>query len=218
MADEPDTTSARLASITMTVQQPARTDGYRPISDSLWVWAAILGFPSIEESRLLTSGARRLDSGHRQLERVREGIDTAPPEGSVGGRERMHEVIGDAEMAVIALDKALDVVVSLSGRYHLPMAVPASVTRNKQFIADLRDHYSHIDERALGRVDWQPDAKAEEAWDFVSLLADRTFADGHGSLGIDEEATELCIAARGYLVQAWAHLVARAREEAEATS
>jgi hypothetical protein len=209
--DEAETTTAQLA-ITMKVEQPARSDGYRPISDSLWVWGTILGFPSIGESRLLTSGARRLDSGHHQLERVREGIDTAPPEGSVGSRERMHEVIGDAELAVIALDKALDIVVSLPDRYQLPIAVPATVTVKRQFIAELRNHYAHIDERALGKVHRQVNPKAEEAWDFVSLLADRTFTDGHGSLRIDDEATELCIAARGYLVRAWTHLVERARE------
>jgi hypothetical protein len=204
-------TPAQIA-ITMTVEQPMRIDGYRPISDSLWVWGTILGFPPIEQSRLLWSGARRLDSGHRQLERVRHGIDTAPPEGSVGGRERMHEVIGDAELAVIALDKAIDIVVCLSGRYQVPGSVPPVVQAKRQLVADLRNHYAHIDERALGRVHGHPTPKSEDAWEFVSLLADRTLTDGNGSLGIDQDATDLCIAARDYLVKAWADLVARARQ------
>lgn len=209
-AEERTTEPAQLAG-TMKVQGEARVDGYRPICDALWVWGTLLGFPSIEGRRLMSSAARRLDSGHLQLERVRQGIETAPPEGSIAGRERMHEIIGDAELSVIALDKALDIVVSLPGRYRLPIPVPTVVMENKQLLADLRDHYSHIDERAFGKVLGVADAKAEEAWDFASLVADRTFTDGHGSLHIDGEATALCIAARDCLVKAWAHLVARAR-------
>jgi hypothetical protein len=76
------------------IEGQARGDGDRPISDALWVWASFLGFPSTEASRLISSGARRLDSAHLQIERVRTGIDTAPPEGSIAFRERLHEVIG----------------------------------------------------------------------------------------------------------------------------
>lgn len=109
------------------IQGQARSDGYRPVCDTLWVWGTLLGFPSLEEYRLILSAARRLDSGHRQIERVREGIATSPPEGSIAAREAMHEIIGDAELAVIALDKALDIIVSLSGRYQLTRSMPALV-------------------------------------------------------------------------------------------
>lgn len=193
------------------IQGEARSDGYRPICDALWVWGTLLGFPSLEEYRLISSAARRLDSGHRQIEQVREGIATAPPEGSIAAREAMHEIIGDAELAVIALDKTLDIIVGLPGRYRLTLSMPALVPQKRQLIADLRDHYAHIDERALGKVRGKPNPRAEDAWEFVALLVDRKLTDGHGSLGIDDEATELCVEARGYLLAAWTQLVARGR-------
>ncbi len=207
MTYETQTQAAQLSARGV-IQGEARGDGYRPICDALWVWASMLGFPPLAEWRLISSGARRLDSAQLQIERVRHGIETAPPEGSIAHRERAHEVIGDAELAVIALDKALDIIVSLPGRYRLSGAVPPIVTAKRQLIADLRDHYSHIEERAFGKVKERPDPKAKEAWDFVSLLVDRRFTDGHVTLGLDTEATELCVAARGYLLNAWTQLVA----------
>lgn len=75
----------------------------------------------------------------------------------------------------------------------------------------MRDHYAHIDERALGKVHRKPNPRAEDAWEFVALLVDRQLTDGHDSLGIDGEATDLCVSARDYLVAAWTQLLAQGR-------
>lgn len=161
---------------------------------------------------MLWSAARRLDSGHLQIERVREGIATMPALGSPAGRWRMHEVIGDAELAIIALDKALDVIIDkLTGSFRLELPVPRLVRIKRPLVARLRDHYSHIDERALGKVWGKANPEAEQAWDFAALFEDRKLTDGTESLSIDDEATELCVAARGHLVAAWAQLVERGR-------
>jgi hypothetical protein len=203
---------ANIGPITTTIECPPRGDGYRPICDPLWVWGRILGFPSIEEYRLLWSAARRLDSGHLQIERVREGIATMPPPGSPAGRSRMHEVIGDAELGIIALDKALDVIVNkLAGIFRVELPVPSLVRAKRPLVERLRDHYAHIDERALGKVWGKASPEAEQAWKFVALFEDRKLTDGTASLSIDDEATELCLAARGYLLAAWPQLVERGR-------
>jgi hypothetical protein len=78
----------------------ARADGYRRICDAFWSWGYLLGFRPIEEVRLLMAGARRLDSGHLQVERVRSGIEHMAPEGSIAFREDLHEIVGDAERAL----------------------------------------------------------------------------------------------------------------------
>jgi hypothetical protein len=68
------------------IVRPARPDGYRPITDPLWVWGRILGVPNDEAWRLFWSAARRLDTGHRQVERIRDAIENLPPTESPAGR------------------------------------------------------------------------------------------------------------------------------------
>jgi hypothetical protein len=194
------------------IEQPPRSDGYRPICDPLWAWGTLLGLPSAEEYRLVWSAARRLDSGHRQIERVREGIETLPPHGSIAGRQAMHEIIGDAELAVMALDKTLDIVVDkLTGLCRVTRPIPTLILQKRPLLERMRDHYSHIDERAFGRVKGKLNPAAEEAWEFPALFVDRKLTDGTDSLGVDGEATELCIAARDHLVASWKQLVQRGR-------
>ncbi len=112
---------------------------------------------------------------------------------------------------MIALNKALEIIVSIPGRYAVGRSIPPEITQHVGLLERLRHHYEHIDERALGKVKGQVTPHAEEAWDFVSLVASRTLTDGRGALGIDAEATSLCLAARGYLIGAWTELVRRAR-------
>lgn len=201
--------------MTGVIQGEARGDGYRPISNSLWTWATVLGsFPSIEATRLLMAGARRLDSGHLQIERVRKGIEDMRPEGSVGFREDVHQIVGDAEAAVVALSKALNIAGSLSGRYGVQLTIPAVLVEQRPLLLRLRDHYEHIDERALGRVKNVASADAENAFEFPALFLDRKLTDGTDALDVDAEATGLCLAARGYLLGAWTELVAAARSTA----
>jgi hypothetical protein len=196
------------------IESPPREDGYRPICDPLWVWAALAGAPSRTESRVGHTPARRLDAGHLQIERVRDGINRlqsgTPPLGSPAGRAVMHEVIGDAELAIIALDAAITIAVSLTGRYRVTAGLPALVGRKQTLVRNLRDHYSHVKERALGYVPEDRDVRFEDAFNFDALINDREYTEGADSLGIDAEATELIVATRDYLVRVWTELVARA--------
>jgi hypothetical protein len=199
--------------IKATIECPPRSDGYRPIADPVFVWGRTLGMPPLAEYRLVLAAARRLDSGHLQLERVREGIATAPPMGSPAGRWRLHEVVGDAELTIIALDKSLDIILKkLTGSARVSQPIPAIIRSKQPLMGRLRDHYEHIEERALGKIRGKNDRQAEGAWELSSLFSERKFTDGIDSLGIDEEATALCLASRSYLLGAWSQLVERARQ------
>lgn len=100
-----------------------------------------------------------------------------------------------------------------AGATGLPSPFRRSPLKKEALITSLRDHYSHIDERAIGRVWGKPDAKAEEAFEFLALLGERAITDGNDTLGVDAEATEVCIALRDYLVKAWSEVVARSNTE-----
>lgn len=198
------------------IERPPRADGYRPISDPLWVWAALGGGASpIEQLRLVLLAARRLDSGHSQLIRVREAITSAPPLGSPAGRQAAHDLWGEAEMGIWALDKALEIALGLCGRFQVKATVPAVLRDKAPLISRLRNHYAHMDERALGKLKGHHDpAAVAEAFQFDALVLERRFTDGHDSLDLDDETTDLCIETRNYLVATWIELVAQAEEPA----
>jgi hypothetical protein len=215
-AEETKGVAIEVPSAEARIEQPARPDGYRPITDPLWVWGRILGVPSDEAWRLFWSAARRLDTGHRQVERVREAIEVLPPTESPAGRQAVQEVIGDAESAIWALDKALDIAVGIPGRFRVAGALPKIIGEKRPLIQALRDHYSHIDERALGKVKEKADPTAEDAFEYAAIFTRHEFTDGTDSLGIDEEATDLCIATRDYLVGAWTRLTGEAHNKRQA--
>jgi hypothetical protein len=208
--------SSRSARRTSRADRP-HADGYRPICDPLWSTAAIFGAPSRPDTLLILSAARSLDTAHLQIERVRSGLtdiaDGTSPIGSPAGRAAMYAVIGDAEHAMIALALVLRVIRKLDRDYDLSVSPPGVVMQKRRLIKRLRDHYSHVDERAFGLVRKKPDVRAEEAFEFGALLASRKFTDGKVSLKIDADATKLFNAARGYLIDAWRELVEKAVAE-----
>jgi hypothetical protein len=186
-----------------------RPDGYRPTMEAFVRWTLFRGAPPAKERRLILSAARRLDAGHLQVERVRDGIANLPPDGSIAHREEICRIFGDAELAMVALSKALHITVGLSGRYGIRATVPEIVTRQRPLILKMRDHYEHIEERAFGKIKGAPSPDAEGAWEQVKLFTERAFTDGTDTLGIDGETTELCIVTRDYLVAAWFQVVER---------
>jgi hypothetical protein len=206
---EPQNVTIYVDAVEGKIEELPRPDGYRPISDPLWTWAAlvggIVGPPTNESMRLFLAAARRLDAGHRQIERVRQALDGLPSDGVP--RQAVHDVTGDAELAIIALDTALDIAVSLSGRYKIERPFPRLVAEIHPLVARLRDHYAHIDERAVGRIKSKVDPSAEDAFHIDALAERRVFTDGSETLGVDDEATRLCIETRDYIVGAWGDVV-----------
>lgn len=113
-------------------------------------------------------------------------------------------------MGIWALDKAFEIALSLCGRFQVTGAVPAVLREKAPFVARLRDHYAHMDERALGKLKGRHDSgAAAEAFQFDTLFTQRNFTDGRDSLGLGNEMTELCVETRDYLMAAWTELVAR---------
>ena len=195
------------------IRASVRKDGYLPIAFPLLLWGRVVdGTPYRDEWRFGWSAARRLDAAHIQFERVREALDRAPIANRLNGPV-LHDVIGDAEMGIWALDKAIEIASCLSGRFGVEVPFPALVADKRPLIASLRDHYSHIEERVLGKVKQKIDDRAEEAFEYEALVLCRELTDGHDTLGIDAEATILCKTLRTYLYEAWRDLTRREGRE-----
>jgi hypothetical protein len=189
-----------------------RRDGYRPIVEPLWAWAQTVGIPQRQQSLLVLSAARRLDTGHLQVERVRDGIDSLLSLSSPAGREQLYEVLGDAEIALIALNRAITMAAKLNGLYRLPVSYPKIVSEKRSLLDNLRDAYEHVTiahwiastgRRRGKRRCWGSGRSA-------SLLRSAGSPMATTHLGLHEEMTRLVIATRDYLVKSWAELVARA--------
>jgi hypothetical protein len=191
------------------VVAPPRPDGYRPIADACSIWGGFLP-PAPEPWRFVLSAARRCDSAHLLIQRVREGIEAMndPKQGPLPWRRKAHEVIGDAEAALTAMHRAVAMSRTFNRRFYVTTRLPESVAEKAEHIRRLRDAYEHIEERAVGNVRRLPDPDALSAFAFQSLFERRTVTYGGSSLSIDQEATGLLIALRDYIWASWLEVCA----------
>jgi hypothetical protein len=100
-------------------------------------------------------------------------------------------------MALIALNRAM----SMIGRMpRHPFTTPPFVAWKLRQVVRLRDAYEHIEDRALGQVRNRPDPVALTAFD-LSLFGERRMRYGSSEIGIDYEATQLCLLLRRHLLR-----------------
>ena len=198
---------------------PPGPDGYRLIEFGIVIGSAMVGYPLDESFRYITSAAGRLDTAHRQFGRVREELDNYDPTAPVDFAS-VGQIVGDAQLAMIALYRALDAAKKLPASLQLGIRYPAfppSVSRKIQTVAALRHAYEHIDERAVGRI--RRKNRPEEARlvfvGLIDLLEHRRARIGRRSLAVDNEASDLMVATRLYLVRAWTGLCIRRAEYPE---
>ncbi len=89
------------------VSSPPRPDGYQPLAVGILVWAGIANFPRDKhqvELHFMTTAARRLDLAHVMIERVRNGIEVHR---QAWDPERWLTLLGDSEMSMVSLHKAI---------------------------------------------------------------------------------------------------------------
>ena len=202
------------------ITAPPAKDGYRPITDTLWTWARIGAsggtHPTLEEHRYVLSAARRCDSAHRQLLRIRHALvelehldEQTLTTGGPGLRRMLHDVLGDVDLFLVALYRAIDMVLKLKTHFGVTAPVPPLVDSKRASVKELRDAFEHIEDRALGMVKKRqhPDAVSLfDSYKTVFVAEEVTYA-GH-TLALGREATELLIELRNYLRDAWAELCA----------
>lgn len=101
-------------------------DGYKPLSNTIWTWMAIGPPPGTEElARYLLAAARRLDTSYRGFVRVRHALE-ALEETMPGPLARLavFEIVGDIEVAVVALGRVVDMAVDVGRITKAPVAHP----------------------------------------------------------------------------------------------
>lgn len=196
-----------------------RPDGYRPITAMLWVWPTFAGAPSHDAWRFVLSAARRLDVAHRQLERLREAVDRTASmlQGATGtspaSREALFEAIGEAELFMVGLYRALRMAADVGSKFEVSSPPPKTLIESLIDVKEIRDAFEHIDERALSLRHKKPDGAALTVFEFQGFLfKERILRYHQWSLGIDDQATELTISARDHIVKAWTELCGKPKE------
>jgi hypothetical protein len=153
---------------------PAGEDGYSPLTNTIWTWMNIGPAPNSEMlTRYLLAAARRLDTAHRRFQRVRQRLDDfdrmAP---GPHARQAVFEIVGNIEITVVALSRAIDMATKLGGLAPISTSVPANVVARMATLTELRNAYEHIEDRAQGQVWSKPDPQALTIFDWSSLFQD----------------------------------------------
>jgi len=163
-------------------QFPPDEDGYASLAITLWTWLSVGPPPGTAYENLvryLLAAARRLDLAHRQFQRIRRDLDelgNLPPGPQT--RRAVFDIVGEIEMAVVALSRAVDMATKLPNLTTVPTPVPASMTAAVKTLTQLRNAYEHIEDRAQGQVLGKPDPVALTIFDWTSLLMDGAITYG----------------------------------------
>jgi hypothetical protein len=167
---------------------------------------------ALPKADVITMGMVLHNWNLEQKKQLMRAAYDALPDG--GAFITVENVIDDARREnAFGLLMSLNMLIETGDGFAARCAARSSLGPRRSFglVRSLRDHYSHIDHRALGLIKGKPDATAEEAFEYEALVGRRILADGKDTLGIDEEATRLCIAVRDCLVAAWVEVVGQAR-------
>jgi tetratricopeptide (TPR) repeat protein len=199
------------------MSEPPRPDGYEPLAIGLMVYAGAAGFPREEKFWYVASAARRLDAAHRLFEEVRKGLDDYKTTG--GHIADLFDILGDIELAIVAMHRAIDMAGEASHKLNLSSTLPANIEHKRKAIKELRDAFEHIDDRALGNIRRGKSDKQQAHTLFANifgkagigqtLLTQRKLTYRQWWLEIDTEATELFKAVRKYLRDAGVELIDR---------
>jgi hypothetical protein len=176
-----------------------------------WIlFLAMLGVgPDPEPYRYLVSAARRCDSARRQFLRVREILAEINPEGSRDQDDVLPTLaaIGDTEMAVTALYRALDMADQARGLFRVQLKLPPALRGKKRALLRLRDAYEHIDQRARGLArDTTDPSEILSVFDFSDLLDEDAITYAGERFDINTETTGILVVLRDFIVDEWIEL------------
>lgn len=176
-------------------------DGYATVTNTLWSWLMIGTPQSLNTIRFLLTTARRLDASHRLLELVRARlVEFENTEHAIPKRNLLYDIIGVVEMAIVTLNRALQMASQINTKFSFSVPFPSLVVAKLTDIKAIRDAYEHNEDRALGLVRGKPHADALSVFNHSRLLEDHVVVYGNHELNIDDEASKLLIETRSYLM------------------
>ncbi|MDL5055394.1 hypothetical protein QQ056_17835 [Oscillatoria laete-virens NRMC-F 0139] len=191
------------------------SNGYASITNTIWTWLTF--YPTIESKplpdeipRFLLSAARRLDASHESFLLLHNKIENLKTvECGIKQRNLAFEIMGFVEIAIVAMNRALEMALQLHERYSLEASFPLSVRNKIPSLREMRNAYEHIEDRALGYVRGKPHIDAISIFNRERLYTEGIATYGNHELDIYNEAIQLLIDTRQYLKEATAEIASR---------
>lgn len=183
-------------------------DGYASIANTVWTWLSL--YPTLfhkivseEVSRFLLSAARRLDASYEAFSLTRSKLkELDAVEYGIRQRHLIFEIMGLVEMAIVAINRALQMALQIHKRYSVNVHFPDSVRDKLPPLKKMRNAYEHIEDRALGRVNNKPHIDALSVFNYERLFEEGIATYSSYELDIHNETTQLLIDTRQYLKEA----------------
>ena len=142
---------------------PKGYGGYAPVANTVWTWYSIVG-ERVGLFVYLYALARRLDAAHAAhaaWELAMRERDKARSEGAIGRRIGFFRALSEAEVAIIALHRAMNMLLQFNGVFPLGLEIPDSLRKLEPTVKEMRDAFEHIDERAQGKINLRGKMDAE---------------------------------------------------------
>lgn len=182
----------------------ATESGHVSLTPVLWTWLSLRSGHEQVKTRYLLAAARRLDTANLLLIEVQHRRHRLEQDGLAGPeiRRNWFELVGAVELAVVALGRAVDMVVRAAHLMACTVPVPAQVLTSHAALNEIRNAYEHIEDRALGQVRRKPDPTALTIFDQQRLLADDVIVYGEYELELSGEVPRLLSQTRQFLKDA----------------
>lgn len=139
---------------------PKGFGGYAPVANTIWTWYSIVG-EQVGFFLYLFALARRLDAAHAAWELAIQERDKARSEGAIGRRIGFFRALSEAEVAIIALHRGMNMLLRFNGVFPLGLEIPDSLKTLEPIVKEMRDAFEHIDERAQGKINQRGQMDAE---------------------------------------------------------
>lgn len=181
---------------------PMGVGGYAPIANTVWTWYQF----GVHDQRFLHfifSFARRLDSAYGLWAQAIQDRDWAKDLTGIQARMGLIRALATAEVAVVALHRAIRMAQILVERYRPDLDPPDSAMAILEPLKQIRDAFEHIDERAEGTsgMSAKHDPDAWTIFDQPAFFESGELTYKNWSLGFDEDVLAALLDCRELLMK-----------------
>ena len=131
-------------------------DGYASLANTIWTWLQIPPHPDEKLFNYLFAMARRLDTAHDLCSTAISLLNEQPAMSSLPSRAQLFRALGLAELACVALYRAIKMIRDFSSEFSSLVAVPQIMEALFPALEEIRNSFEHIEDRAMGQVRRKP--------------------------------------------------------------